>query len=152
MADDMNNAMEAFWATVAQLAVEMAKEHFIEAVSPGGKVYEKLMAGAIAGAHSWYGMYRPRVYKRGYTLSDRSNIIITASEPEATGGGLRANITVENVSPHVGYTPGFLMFNGEYREGGDIMALVPPEVSEPWNVPQDVIVDILERAAGLVFG
>lgn len=145
-------ALGVFQDTIVQIGMNMAKDNFMEAMSPGGKLYEQIMAGAIAGGHLWYGMYKPKRYKRLGTLSDRGNIMIDVSEPEIEGTNIVASVNVQNISPHAGYAEGFMMVNGEYRRGGDLMGMVPSVVTTRWDAPRDVLEKIVAQAAEIVFG
>ena len=149
---DLEEAMGVFQDTIVQIGMGMAMDNFMEAMSPGGTLYEQIMAGAIAGGKLWYGMYKPKRYKRLGTLTDRGNIMINVGEPEIDGTNIVASVSVQNISPHAMYAEGFMMVNGEYRRGGDLMGMVPSSVTTHWDAPRDVLEKIVAQAAEIAFG
>ena len=149
---DMEEAKAAFVDAAVKIGMETAKGIFEEALSPGGELYETYMRRAILGGKMWYGMYKPKVYKRGYTLTDRGNIAINVGDIKIVGTRLEASVSIDNLSPHLGFTKGFDMPNGEHRPGGDVFAMIPSELSMKWEAPKEVLEQILSQAAQLVFG
>lgn len=144
--------IESFKQVAIELGMQRAAAALVEAMSPGGKGYEQIMRGAIAGANNWYGMYSPKVYKRGYSLTDRGNIDISISGPTISGTTIEMSYDVRNISPHIGWTAGFMMRNGETRPGGDVLAMVPNHIEIPWNPSAEDIKDIVEQAQKILFG
>ena len=89
MEDDFREYMEAVFAAASDmyqtLIAQYIADQLDEALSSGGSLYEVIMAGAIAGAMAWYGMYSPEVYQREYSMASESNIqIIFCAEHLAT--------------------------------------------------------------------
>lgn len=146
------DATSALKEAIIQIGMAMFADKFETALSDGGELYEQIMIGAIASANTWYGLYKPKIYHRGYTLSQRGNIKIIHSEIQVSGTQLHSTVSVANVAPHAVYERGFEMVNHEWRPGGDLTGSVPSEVSMTWEPPADVVSDIVQQAAQAVFG
>ncbi len=129
-----------------QMVMQWASAKFAEMLAPGGEVYMAIQGAAIAGAEAWYGMYSPKKYVRGMTLSMASNNPVSSGDVSASGGTLHATCHVQNTSPHAGYSYGFRMRGGAFRPGGDLMAMVPSTMSVTIDVPDSVVQDFAARA------
>ena len=160
MAEDERELFRAYITKVVEAArevfldfiAEYAKRVIDEALSPGGAQYEQIMAGAIASAMQWYGLYSPKVYHRHWTLSQRSNIMISHSEIQVSGTDLHTSVSVVNVAPHAVYEKGFVMPNGKVRPGGDLSALIPNSISIDIVIPPDVARVAYTEALAAVMG
>lgn len=142
-------------STARQLFLQAIQEYLTqwldEAFAPGGKFYERVMAGAIASAVAWYGLFTPLKYQRGYTLSARGNILINYSSAAAGEGGYEALATwsVQNISPHAQFSGGWDFMRGGklvHRPGGDLMASVPDDLTENVEIPTDLASELFDSA------
>ena len=137
-----------------ELIAQVVADQLLVALGEGGDIYEQLMSAAIASAEIWYGMYSPTVYKRGYTMSQRGNISISA-DISVSGTGVSVRCTTANVSPHAGFSFGFWMYKrgkAFWRPGGDLMALVPSSVNYSVNISQAEADQCFAAALGAVIG
>ena len=137
-------ASEIYNAMILRYVVSEADQ----ALSPGGELYETLLAGAIAGAAEWYGMYSPEVYQREYSMTAPNNIVISHSI-SVNGAQVTGTFSVANISPHAGFAEGFWFYKrGKpfYRPGGDLMADVPSSLSYTVNIPQEIADAYFEQA------
>lgn len=130
------------------LVAQYVAEKLAKALMNGGELYERIMAGAIAGAQDWYDMYSPEVYKRGYTMTKRANINISANI-SVSGTDISASGSVTNTSPHAVYAEGFWFYKrGKryWRPGGDLMASVPKDLDFEVEIPSDVADELFDKA------
>lgn len=156
MEDDFREYMEAVFAAASDmyqtLIAQYIADQLDEALSSGGSLYEVIMAGAIAGAMAWYGMYSPEVYQREYSMASESNIQISHSV-QVSGPSVTGSYSVQNTSPHAGYSEGFWFYKRGrpfFRPGGDLMANVPTQLTFAVDVPQNIADSCFEQALSAV--
>lgn len=126
---------------VRQMVIPYIKEEIAKLCSPSGEIGQQVISDSVAIAADWYGMYKPTVYRRGWTLTNEKNIKVGAGEVETDGYTASATIHVANVSPHAGYSAGFAMRNGKFRPAGDVVAR-GRRYSAHIDVPADVLSSI----------
>jgi len=142
-------AIQAIKNMAWDLVMPYAAELFEAELSEGGTAYAMAEQSARMGVDAWYGMYSPKVYQRGMTLS--SGITIDHSGVSIDGHSLSASMVVGNTSPHIGWTGGFPMRNGKFRPGGDIYKFLhPAHVSIA--VPESICEQCLEQAMRAYYG
>lgn len=150
------NALAAqIMAEVIAVVEQMAAPYIAAAVErefgPGGSIYSKIVGLSIAAASGWYGMYKPKVYRRGWTFTDESNIAVSVHDIQSNGKTWGAGWDVENQSSHAGYSDGFMMRNGEYRPGGYIVAN-NVNIRQDIEMPQDEVEYLFRAALAQVLG
>ena len=124
--DIVGQLLDAINVIYSQNVTEYLATQFEAAISPGGEIYEQVKNDAKAGAQAWYDLYTPEVYVRGKTLTNDANINISANGT-VSGTTITVEGSVDNTSPHVGFTGGFWFMKRKkrhWRKGGDIMAKV----------------------------
>lgn len=150
--DDME-AMVAFWNNLQATAEEFARQMMIPYIkgeitkqcSRTGIIGQQVIGDSVAAALEWYGMYTPKVYRRGMTLSNPDNISVGAGNIETDGHTGSAELLATNMSPHAGYSFGFPMRNGLFRPAGDVIA-IGRHYSGHIDIPDDVLGPIWEQA------
>ena len=149
--DDGARFEEAFEEIFYDILMPIAASLFEAEISPGGLAYEMILQQAILGAQVWYGMYSPKKYHRGMTLSNPGNIQIDHGDVEISGRDLSTDMSVKNISPNMWATAGFKMVNGQWRPGGDVYQFVQ-DVDISIDVPEDVRRECMAQALQSIFG
>lgn len=144
-------------ATVKPLMFDYLKPHIIQAVreahSRGGQAFAEITKTMKDSAEMWYGMYHPKVYKRGETLKADGNLVIMSSAVDVSAGEWSMDWTPLNLSPHFHWTSGFPMRNGQYRPGADILAEADGlDIKIQIDIPEDIVVACATQALGAVIG
>lgn len=144
-------AIQAIENMAWDLLMPYAADLFAAEISEGSAAYTMVEQGARLGVDAWYGMYSPKVYQRGMTLS--SGITLDYDGIRIEGHSLASSITVGNTSPHIGWTSGFYMRGGKFRPGGDIYKFLPRSgIEVPIKVPESICEKCLEQAMRAYYG
>lgn len=117
-----NRIFEMAESIYRELKIPVIEREVNAICAPGGKLYSRIVNASVGVAMAWYGMYKPKVYERGWTLTDPANHVVTIKDVKSDGGtSWSASGNVANTSPHAGFADGFLMPNREFRPGGPVV-------------------------------
>lgn len=132
---DLNAILDRAESLYWQYIEPHIQQAIYDILQDGGAVYKQIEETMINSATEWYGMYTPKYYMRGYTLTDSSNIDISISDVQVSPTSWSAVATERNLSPHFHWTKGFPMRNGQYRPGADILA-----DARAMNITVDIVI------------
>ena len=131
--------VDLVWHAISGAALGIMQQ----AHQPGGEVYEQVVDDVISEVNTWYGMYTPQFYQRTNSLYNRGYVGLSSGGGAISGYDIIMTWTPFDFAPHFGYTKGFMMRNGVFRPGHEIIEIADRKTYE---IDIDIPNEILEPA------